>query len=99
MKTTTTYAFANTLTNNQAYWPRRSNNTQKNSSKGLSARLRNLLHVLVAQLSGSSEPYVWEGKASNGQTVWNAQDRATGNIIRNASETEMRVWLERRFTV
>lgn len=98
MKTIATYAFANTLANNQAYWPQRSSNSQNNSSKGLSARLCNLLQVLVAQLSGSSEPYVWEGKASNGQRVWNALDRSTGKIIRNASETEMRIWLERRFT-
>lgn len=81
-----------------AYWPIRSNRTSKVSQRNLKAQLQNLAQTLICQLSSSSEPQVWSTQDVNGQIVWNAQDSASDRIIRNASETELRIWLEERYT-
>ncbi|PZO49269.1 MAG: hypothetical protein DCF15_17110 [Phormidesmis priestleyi] len=56
-----------------------------------------MLRSLVAQLSASNDPHVWETQDADGQMVWNAHDRASGRTIRHASETELRIWLESRY--
>ena len=81
---------------NQAYWPLRETAASSEKS-GLKAQLGNLLQTLFAQCAGSSDPHVWTAKDAEGQTVWNAQDVVSGKVIRNVSESEMRVWLEERY--
>ena len=81
-----------------AYWPLHSNQASKTSQRSLRVQLQNSVQTLIHQLSGSSTPQVWSTQGADGQTVWNAQDIASERIIRNASETELRVWLEERYT-
>lgn len=102
----TTYRFSG----NQAYWPLpqfsfRQSSLQQSSAQsaaktGLTAQLSNLVSNLVStlfmQMTSTSEPRVWESKDAAGHTLWNAYDSVSDRIIHNASETEMRIWLETR---
>ena len=81
-----------------AYWPLHLNRTSKAGQRSLKTQLQNLAQTLVDQLGGFSEPHVWSTQDINGQTVWNAQDNASNRVIRNVSETELRIWLEARYT-
>ncbi|PZO13447.1 MAG: hypothetical protein DCF25_16130 [Leptolyngbya foveolarum] len=89
---------ANRLASRSAYWPVRSNRSSKKPQQSLRTQLKNLAQTFVCQLGGSSEPRVWSTQDANGQTVWNAQDSASNRIIRHVSETELRIWLEERYT-
>ncbi|MBE9061051.1 hypothetical protein [cf. Phormidesmis sp. LEGE 11477] len=96
MKTYTAPAFQL----NQAYWPLRRSAIASNQSKGqsdLKRWLKNLFRTLLSQMAGTAEPQVWSTQDTAGQVLWNAYDGASGKIIRNASETEMRIWLENRY--
>ena len=99
MKSTFTY---NSLSN-QAYWPLRPSGSQGTASyrtidqNSLRTRLSDLFSLLVSKLTASSDPFIWSTHDAAGQTVWNAKDETSGKVIRGASETEMRVWLEERY--
>ena len=93
-----------TLTLNQAYWPLRSAShvlgQSKRASKGQSTPkrwLKNFFSMLLAQMEETADPQVWATHDAAGHTLWNAYDSASGRIIRKASETELRVWLENRY--
>ncbi|MEL6604172.1 MAG: hypothetical protein AAFP20_13205 [Cyanobacteria bacterium J06614_10] len=92
-----TSAQAGAKTINQAYWPKRLSNPDRDPQKSLATKLKNLSRTLLSQLSGSSDPQVWQSKTRDGQVVWNAQDSLTGRVIHDASETEIRIWLENRY--
>jgi len=81
-----------------AYWPLQLNRASKAPQQTLKARLQNLTKTLICQLTASSEPCVWPTQDASGQTVWNAKDAASERAILNASETELRIWLEERYT-
>ncbi|MEO1396432.1 MAG: hypothetical protein AAFV90_26360 [Cyanobacteria bacterium J06634_5] len=70
--------------------------TKPNLTGQLSNLVSNLLSTLFVQMTSTSEPRVWESKDAAGHTLWNAYDSVSDTIIRNASETEMRIWLETR---
>ena len=102
MKSTFTYSSLGSFSSNQAYWPLRSGGSQRKGyrtteRKSLPARLSKLFSKLASQLTASSDPLVWATHDATGQTVWNAKDETSGKVIRGASETEMRVWLEERY--
>ncbi len=80
-----------------AFWPFHSTNSPISTQRSLKSRLNTLLQTLAYQLCGSSDPYIWSTQDASGQTIWNANDRASDKIIRNASETELRSWLEKRY--
>lgn len=81
---------------NQAYWPLSSGDRPVNH-RSLRARFSDLWKQLKAHLNTSSEPRVWETKTTAGRTVWNAYDPASGRILRSASPSEVRIWLEERY--
>ena len=94
MSTSTAYRFSN----NQAYWPlTRSYPSQSRQSNLLKNKLSNLLQSLVAQMTNTSEPRVWKSQDTTGRTQWNAYDGTFNRVIHNASETELREWLEHRY--
>ena len=98
MKATSTYPLTPYPASNQAYWPLPSGGLKaKNFKKAAQLKLNTFLRSLVAQLSASNDPYVWETQDADGQMLWNAHDRASGRTIRHASETELRIWLESRY--
>ncbi|MGD1863805.1 MAG: hypothetical protein ACFB0D_04545 [Phormidesmis sp.] len=97
MKPTTAYRFST----NQAYWPMPQVSSpqaslDQGSKTSLRTRLSSLLRSLVAPLTVSAEPRVWTSKNTAGHTLWNAYDALSDRVIRNASETELRIWLETR---
>ncbi len=81
---------------NQAYWPLSSGDRLANQ-RSLTVRLNHLWNQIKAGLNASSEPRVWETKNTAGGTVWNAYDPASGRILRSASPSEVRIWLEERY--
>ncbi len=95
--------FAYNSLSNQVYWPLRSGGSQRTASyqtadqNRLLTQLSNLFSMLVSKLTASSDPFIWSTQDASGQTVWNAKDETSGKVIRGASETEMRVWLEERY--
>jgi len=93
MRTTTAQSFSG----NQAYWPRPQFSARKLAQPSLKVQLGNFFHTLVVQLTTSTEPRVWQSQDSTGHVLWNAYDAATDRVIRNASEIEVRVWLETRY--
>ena len=103
MKTYTAHAFQL----NQAYWPLRHASqasdqraSQASDHKGqsnLKHWLKNLFKTLLYQMEGSAGPQVWSTRDEAGRTLWNAYDGVSGRTIHQASETEMRVWLESRY--
>ena len=94
MSTSTAYRFSN----NQAYWPLcRYYPSQSRRSNLLKNKLSHLFQSLVAQMTNASEPRVWKSQDTTGRTLWNAYDETFDRIIRNASETELREWLEHRY--
>ena len=99
MSANTTYRFSN----NQAYWPltrwslTRPHSSQSGQSNLFRNKLAALFQSLVAQMTDSSEPRVWQSQDTAGRTLWNAYDGTFNRIIRNASETELRDWLEHRY--
>ena len=98
MKATSTYPITVQSLGNQAYWPLPSGGSKADSFKEtVQIKLNSFLRSLVAQLSASNDPHVWETQDADGQMVWNAHDRASGRTIRHASETELRIWLESRY--
>lgn len=85
------------LSGNQAYWPLPQFSARKSAQPSLKVQLGNFFHTLVAQLTNSTEPRVWQSENSTGHVLWNAYDATTDRIIRNVSETEVRAWLETRY--
>lgn len=89
---------ANGQSFNNAYWPFRSNHALNDAStQKVTAQLNSWARTLMHQLTGSSEPRVWQTHDAYGQTLWNANDPTTSRTIRNASENEIRIWLEERY--
>jgi len=85
-------------TSGNQYWPlgiRLENPSQLSSWK---ARFGKLIKALLTQLTSSSEPFVWQSPNDASQNLWNAHDRVSGKVIRHASEAEIRVWLEERYS-
>lgn len=87
----------NRFTGNQAYWPLPLRSSQKSAQASWKVQLRNLFRSFVAQLTDASELRVWKSHDGAGDTLWNAYDSVSNRVIRNASETELRVWLETRY--
>ena len=79
----------------QAYWPFQAGSRYSNR-RHLTVRLRDLWNTLKAQLGASSEPHIWKTQNDDGRTVWNAYDPISGRLLREAYESEVRIWLEER---
>ncbi len=94
----TSLASGTRASDNQAYSPLRLGYAAELVRQRLTAVLSNLLQAVVTSMTNSSNLLVWPSKDATGQTVWNADDRTTGKVIRDISESEMRVWLERRYS-
>ena len=93
------YSSTNRQADRNAYWPFNASSTSHLAQRNIKAQINSLLKVLVRQLTGSSEPRVWSSTDANGETLWNAIDMASDRTLRNATETEMRIWLEERYTL
>jgi len=94
MKSTTAYRFVE----NQAYWPLPQLSLQQSSSyQSIKPSLSKYLQHLLCALTSVTEPRVWESQDAAGRRLWNAYDSASDKVIRNASETEVRAWLEARY--
>ncbi|NJO19100.1 MAG: hypothetical protein HC838_02140 [Spirulinaceae cyanobacterium RM2_2_10] len=52
---------------------------------------------LVRSLSHSHEPRLWTKLDSQGHVHWYVRDPITGQRLEQASEHEVRVWLEQRY--
>ena len=92
------YSSTNRKADRNAYWPFNASVTSHLAQRTVKSQISSLLKVLVRQLTGSSEPRVWSSTDANGETLWNAVDMASDRTLRNATETEMRIWLEERYT-
>lgn len=57
-------------------------------------KFNNFLHVTRARLMGSNEPQVWQSLNAAGHNTWNAYDANSERAIYQASEGELRAWLE-----
>ncbi len=104
MSSNAIYPTGSVLTNqayspsNQAYSPLRIGYAAEQLSHRLAAALRPVVKSMVTALTDSSNLRVWASKDAAGQTVWNANDRITGRTIRDVSDSELRIWLEHRYT-
>ena len=58
--------------------------------------LKRIWFFLQTILTKGNELQVWQ-TSDHGNTWWNAYDPATDRSISHASETEMRVWIEKRY--
>ncbi|MGB3294939.1 MAG: hypothetical protein WBB01_18305 [Phormidesmis sp.] len=81
----------------QAYWPFQTGSLRFNQ-RTVTVRLRDLWNTLQARFGPGCEPYAWETKTPTGQIVWNAYDPISGRLIRDASASEVRTWLEQRYS-
>ena len=61
----------------------------------LSTKLTDLWQSILAYLSSSSEPRVWQTHEA-GEVAWSAYDPTTKASIDRVSAQELRVWLEER---
>ena len=93
------YSSTNRQSDRNAYWPFNASGTSQLLHRTIKSHINGLMKVLVRQHTGSSEPHVWSSTDANGETVWNAIDMASDRTLRNATETEMRIWLEERYTL
>lgn len=65
------------------------------SGTSLGAKLKRIWQLAITT-SRDSEPRVWYDCDRMGNTWWSALDPVTGRTINQVSESEMRVWIERR---
>lgn len=49
-------------------------------------------------LSTKDEPHIWQTRDRNGDVLWNAYDPVTDRSLYYASEAEVRIWLENRYS-
>jgi hypothetical protein len=52
---------------------------------------------VVKRLRVDAEPRVWHTCDAEGNLWWHAHDAVTGRSLYDASESEMRIWLEQRY--
>lgn len=52
----------------------------------------------VKRLMADAEPRVWSTCDAEGNLWWHAHDAVTRRSLYDASESEMRTWLEQRYT-
>lgn len=97
MKSTATYR----ASGNQAYWPLSQFSPSESSARAakpkLKVRLQNLLNRFVDQLTAYDEPRIWQSHDATGNTLWNAYDSRSNRLLRDASENDLRIWLETRY--
>ena len=65
------------------------------SGTSLRARIQRIWQFMTTT-SRDSEPRVWCNYDSMGNICWSALDPVTGRTIKQVSESEIRVWIERR---
>lgn len=89
---------------NQAYWPLSGRNPGRDpgrdrphNHRSLRVRFGDLWNRFKAHLNTASEPRVWETQTAAGCPVWNAYDPISGRILRSATPSEVRIWLEERY--
>lgn len=61
------------------------------------SKISKLLQQIVVALTKAPEPRIGIVKDSFGKTVWCVYDPITGQSARLDSETEVRIWLEKRY--
>ena len=61
------------------------------------SKISRLLQQIVASLTKAPEPRIGTVKDSFGKTVWYVHDPITGQSARLSSETEVRIWIEKRY--
>ena len=62
-----------------------------------SSKISRLLQQMVASLTKAPEPRIDIVKDSFGKTVWYVHDPITGQSAHLYSETEVRLWIEKRY--
>jgi hypothetical protein len=76
------------------YWELEGSVTQQ-KRESLVARI---LQALVAKLSSSNDPQIKLHYNFKGQEYWNVHDPMTGKTATLMDESEVRVWLEQRYS-
>lgn len=71
--------------------------SQNSEMLGTSSLLETVGQWLSNTLISSSEPRVWQTRDRAGQATWHVYDPTTGHHEDFGSETEVRIWLERRY--
>ncbi|MBW4578815.1 MAG: hypothetical protein KME42_04470 [Tildeniella nuda ZEHNDER 1965/U140] len=71
-------------------------NTVTNAKKTLLSWLENASQSFMQRLITDAEPRVWHTCDAEGKLWWHAHDSVTGRSLYNASEAEIRIWLEQR---
>lgn len=78
-----------------------SNFNQTENNKIAKKQIFSILTVFSKQLSqsllGCDEPKIWVTFDKSGKKNWHAYDPVTGRYVSVDSETEMRVWIEKRY--
>jgi hypothetical protein len=62
-----------------------------------SSKISRLLQQMVASLTKAPEPRIDTVKDRFGKTVWYVHDPITGQSAHLSSETEVRLWIEKRY--
>jgi hypothetical protein len=58
--------------------------------------LERAAQAFMQRLVADAEPHVWYTRDAEGNLWWHAHDSVTGRSLYDASEAEMRIWLEQR---
>jgi nitrite reductase/ring-hydroxylating ferredoxin subunit len=67
-----------------------------NSQPHLRSRLAQLWQEARSRLIRSTELQVWQSQDANCEAHWSAYDPETGATVQDLTESEMRIWIERR---
>lgn len=60
--------------------------------------LRMMWESWQKSLSTNDEPQIWQTRDRNGNVLWNAYDPISDRSLYYASEAEVRIWLENRYS-
>lgn len=72
-------------------------NTFTDAKKTLLSLLEQASQSFMQRLMADAEPRVWHTCDAEGNLWWHAHDSVTGRSLHNASEAEVRIWLEQRY--
>jgi hypothetical protein len=70
--------------------------SQQNASK-FTLQLSQVLEAYFELIFKANEPIIYESKSKFGSVYWTVYDPVSGRKVLFDSETDVRVWLERRY--
>ncbi|MEB3280291.1 MAG: hypothetical protein VKK42_15360 [Lyngbya sp.] len=60
-------------------------------------RIRQAFYWLITSLTAEDRIKVWSCSDGSGNTYWNAYDPISNHVLEQATESELRIWLEQRY--